>query len=529
MQRRTGGGGLGAVLFTDIVGSTLVAAEMGNARWIELVARHHRTVRRLLSAHGGREVDTAGDGFFAVFERPADAIRCAVEAAGEVRELGIEIRAGVSFGELETAGVKPGGLVVNTAARLMSVAGPGEVLVPASVSELVPGSGIAFVDHGVHQLKGFEGEFRLLKVVAVDGREVAPPPPAAEAAERRREIFPTGGARRSPLVVGVAAGAVVVAAVIAFLILRGDDAPPGDGRAAGPLRFAVAQVDPVTGEVGTAIHIGKARANYLEMLPFIDHPIAAGEGGVWALQQPHLLHIDPVNAEVRTADIQVGFGWGTVETGFDSVWLQNGVELYRIHPATDELEVFVKLQTSTGLINYYFDVGTDALWVGTGDGTLVRIDPATRERREVRLGGFDGMAVTSDRVWLADILEGEFVGVDADTMEPSGDRIRVGGTVDQVVADGDILWAIDKTLGVVTRIDVTVGEATGTARVGDNSMDLVVGLGAVWVGDRDGTLTRIDTATLQVRSFTLPAEILGVAVDERTEALWVYLGESTDV
>ncbi|HET9249554.1 MAG TPA: adenylate/guanylate cyclase domain-containing protein, partial [Actinomycetota bacterium] len=191
MQRRAGAGrGLGAVLFTDIVGSTAVAAEMGNARWGELVARHHRLIRRELRRHGGQEIDTAGDGFFATFERPVDAIRCAVAASDAVRELGIEIRAGVSFGQLETVGNKPGGLVVNTAARVMSVAGPGEVLVPAAVRDLMPGAGITFGDHGVHRLKGLEDELRLFRVEAVDG--VAPPPPleVATAAERRAGIGP---------------------------------------------------------------------------------------------------------------------------------------------------------------------------------------------------------------------------------------------------------------------------------------------------------------------------------------------------
>ncbi|MCD6022962.1 MAG: Adenylyl cyclase [Actinomycetia bacterium] len=93
---------MAAAPFTDVVGSTSIAAEMGNTRWVELVARHHRIVRHQVGRFGGREIDTAGDGFFVTFERPADAIRCAVAAAEAVRELGIEIRAGVSFGELET-------------------------------------------------------------------------------------------------------------------------------------------------------------------------------------------------------------------------------------------------------------------------------------------------------------------------------------------------------------------------------------------------------------------------------------------
>ena len=179
---------MGAVLFTDIVGSTAIAAEMGNTRWVELVARHHRMVRRLLGRFGGREIDTAGDGFFVTFERPADAIRCAV-ATSQRCGTRDAIRAGVSFGELESTGRKPGGLVVNTAARVMSVGGPGEVLVPESVRRSSP-AGITFAEHGVHRLKGFEEEFRLSSVTGVDGAEVAPPLEAEEAAERRREIFP---------------------------------------------------------------------------------------------------------------------------------------------------------------------------------------------------------------------------------------------------------------------------------------------------------------------------------------------------
>ena len=224
MQRRTAGQRLGAVLFTDIVGSTAIAAEMGNTRWVELVARHHRIVRRQIGRFGGREIDTAGDGFFVTFERPADAIRCAVATSTEVRDLGIEIRAGVSFGELEVAGRKPGGLVVNTAARVMSVGGPGEVLVPSSVREIVSGGGFTFAEHGVHRLKGFEEEFRLFSVTGVDGKEVAPPLEVEEAVERRRDIFP-GKARRTVLIAGLGVGVLAIAAV-AWLAFGGEAEEP---------------------------------------------------------------------------------------------------------------------------------------------------------------------------------------------------------------------------------------------------------------------------------------------------------------
>src|ERR671922_2959358 len=199
MQRRTVGRGLGAVLFTDIVGSTAIAAEMGNTRWSELVSRHHRLIRRELRRFGGREQDTAGDGFFATFERPVDAIRCAAAACEAVRTLGIEIRAGVSFGQLELVEGKAGGLIVNTAARVMSVAGAGEVLVPAAVRDLVPGTGISFDDHGTHHLKGIEGDLHLFRVTGVDGRPAAEPLDAIDAAERRGGMVPAARRRGGPV------------------------------------------------------------------------------------------------------------------------------------------------------------------------------------------------------------------------------------------------------------------------------------------------------------------------------------------
>ena len=126
------------MLFTDIVSSTEAASEMGDARWLALLGRHHRIVRTQLKLYGGHEQDTAGDGFFATFDVPADAVRCAVAAQREVRGLGIEIRAGVNFGEVEMVDGKPGGLAVHTGARIMSTSSGGVVIVSSSVRSSWP-------------------------------------------------------------------------------------------------------------------------------------------------------------------------------------------------------------------------------------------------------------------------------------------------------------------------------------------------------------------------------------------------------
>ncbi|MEZ0233472.1 MAG: adenylate/guanylate cyclase domain-containing protein [Actinomycetota bacterium] len=163
MGRRGADRSLAAALFTDIVGSTEIASELGDARWRVLVTHHHEVVRRNLKRFGGRERDTAGDGFFATFTSPADAVHCAVASQREVRELGIEIRAGVHFGQVETVDGKPGGLVVVGAARIMGESGPGTVLVSSSVPDVLPGAGISFDDAGERRLKGLDGEMRLYR------------------------------------------------------------------------------------------------------------------------------------------------------------------------------------------------------------------------------------------------------------------------------------------------------------------------------------------------------------------------------
>ena len=156
--------GLATILFTDIVGSTERAAELGDERWAELLAAHRRIVRLALDAHGGSEVDTAGDGFLAVFDGPARAVRAALEATGGVTPLGLELRAGVHTGEVERDGRGVVGLAVHIGARIASVAGPSDVIVSQTVKDLAAGSGLRFEDAGEHQLKGVPEPWRLYRV-----------------------------------------------------------------------------------------------------------------------------------------------------------------------------------------------------------------------------------------------------------------------------------------------------------------------------------------------------------------------------
>jgi class 3 adenylate cyclase len=152
---------LATVLFTDIVGATEHAERLGDKLWHNLIDRHHAVVRQELKRFRGREIDTAGDGFFATFDGPARGVRCALAIQEVMQSLGIAIRAGLHIGECELMGEKVGGIAVHTGARVMAKAAAGETLVSRTVKDLVAGSGLQFSEKGLHSLKGIAGEWEL--------------------------------------------------------------------------------------------------------------------------------------------------------------------------------------------------------------------------------------------------------------------------------------------------------------------------------------------------------------------------------
>jgi class 3 adenylate cyclase/pimeloyl-ACP methyl ester carboxylesterase len=155
---------LASILFTDIVGATERTAAHGDHAWRQMVEQHHAIVRGLLVRFRGAEVDTAGDGFFATFDGPARAVRCAEAIVGAIGGLGMEIRAGVHTGEVETINGKVAGLAVNIGARVAALAGPSEILVSQTVKDLTAGSGLRYEDAGEHELKGVPDRWRLYRV-----------------------------------------------------------------------------------------------------------------------------------------------------------------------------------------------------------------------------------------------------------------------------------------------------------------------------------------------------------------------------
>lgn len=530
MQRRGAAarGRLGAVLFTDIVGSTAIAAELGNRRWATLIGRHHQLVRRELRRFGGREHDTAGDGFFATLDRPIDAIRCAVAIAETVRSLGIDIRAGVTFGELELESGKPSGVAVNTAARVMSVGGPGEVLVPASVRDIVSGAGITFREHGTHRLKGLEDETRLFVVTAVDGEPVATPLVPEEAAARRAEIVP--GPSRTGRWVLVGAAVVVVIAAGTIVLLQGDETerPPRGG--AGSRTFLV-ELDPEDGSVKQRIDI--VRPSRSAQHPDTTRAMVADEATVWVVapgfEAATLLHVDPEHGEVRDP-IPIAQPAITVSmvSAFDALWYLTPDRLLRVSASTDAQDTVRRVASPTDLgadrRGVSLAADRDHLWIGQIDGRLMRVDPSGGVEVRRVADAIDLIAATEDGVWVLDGFGGVVIHVDPATLGTVWES-PVVGTISRLAVDEDYLWLFDQSSGVLTRLSSSTGAGADQAPVGRGVTNLAVGLGAVWLSHEDGTITRVDRLTLDPTEF---AQVEGVAsaiaVDVGRNSIWVDVG-----
>ena len=363
---------LAAVLFTDIVDSTAVAEELGDRRWKTLVDRHHRLVRQGLKRYGGRELDTAGDGFFASFKEPASAIGCASALVEAVRELGIEIRTGVHFGECEQIGRKLGGITVVVGARIMALGGAGDVLVSGTAAELARGAGFGTVDRGTHVLKGVEGEWRVVAVEAVDRIPLPAPLDPAIAAERRSQIAADARPGRSRLPIAIAAVvAVVVLGAAAFLAFRGGDDPmiPGPD--------TVARIDPADGTFDQVVSVGA------DAFP---DGLAANDGKVWVgnVAGRTVVQIDVASGESQT------FGTPSVPTGVAAadgrIWVTYGFQadpqrrLDVVDPGDPVLQP-AGIDVPDG--SYPITAGAGALWIADPLGsTVMRFDPGHRRDRD---------------------------------------------------------------------------------------------------------------------------------------------------
>ena len=525
MGHRGGERRLVAVLFTDIVGSTEVASELGDARWRRLVTRHHEIVRRNLKRFDGRERDTAGDGFFATFEVPGDAVRCAVACQREVRDLGIDIRAGVSFGQVEQVDGKPGGLVVVGAARIMGVSGPGRLLVSSSVHDVLPGAAITFDDAGSHHLKGLDGGMHLYEVTAVDDEPVAGPIEDAErASELRDEASGLPDPRdRAPLLI-VAGVIAVLAAVGAVLVLSRSSARTDPTTAGRPMN-ALVGIDPSSGEVRQTIPIEVQPVRVLNRE--VTHVGVAAEGGVWLARDTVVLHVDPEHDEVREPPVHHDTWLSgipiSVVAGAGELWASSD-GVVRIDGATDETEPFMTLDTG----RYGTDVafGGGMIWITDSTGQLWRVDPedpARVRRDELRSGDAYAVAADDASVWVADTFAGSITPIDPETMR-QGDPVGFSTEITLLTVQDGEPWVLSAPSATVA----TVG-STNVARVGPSATSLAAGLGSLWVGDENGDVYRVDPDTFESTViYRAGGRITTIVPDEERNVVWLDIGNAAD-
>ncbi|MDT4940179.1 MAG: hypothetical protein QOJ34_268 [Pseudonocardiales bacterium] len=493
-------------MFTDIVGSTELASELGDVHWKQVLATHHGVVRKALKRYSGREIDTAGDGFFATFARPADAIRCAIDIVDQLRDIGIHIRVGIHMGEVEQIGAKVGGIAVHIGARVAGRAGDSQILVSSTVRDLVSGSDIRFVGEGDHELKGVPGQWRLFRVE--HGLKADPPArPLVEAprakAARRRTVPALAVAVVGAAVLG--AGAVVTVVAVshgdrngAQITITPNSVAAFDS-AGSVTRTVQVGIRPIamTAAAGslwvanlddrTVSRIDLASGLVVRSIATQDAPTSLTAAGhhIWVSDRNgEILQIDPAyNTATTVREVKslsgtvVGATWPLV-AAFGSVWV--------VHPDG----YVIRIDGERGQPRGSVDVGNDpsgiaagagSVWVtNSADGTVTRIDPSTLLATTIPVGHDPtALDVTSTGVWVANAGSNEVVLLDPDT-NTIVRTARVGDGPTAVLALNDSVWVSNGRGGTITRLDARSAEVMSTVRVGGTPTALTFAGGQVW-------------------------------------------------
>jgi YVTN family beta-propeller protein len=499
---------LATVLFTDIVGSTERAAAIGDRRWQELVARHHRIVRSELKRFRGREIDTAGDGFFAIFDRPANAIACALAIVASVAALGLQVRAGLHAGEVEPSGRKVGGIAVHTAARVVGQAQADEVLVTATVRELVAGSDFEFADRGMAALKGVPGEWHLFAVA-----QSAHPADASTGIE-------APAANQTRLGVSPLLGAAALVGVLAL----------GAGAAVLLPRLLAEPAKPIVPGVDSVARIPAGAEAFDLALDVGSQPkgLAAGGGAIWVLNfdDQTLSRIDPATRKV-VATKAVGGPPTGLTYGADAVWVTTGFttgqegSVVRFNARSNQAD-HPLIAIGNGAQAIAFGLG--ALWVVNPiDGEVLKIDPSTNSIvKRIQVGASPGaIGVGAGSVWVASTLDNQILRIDPTTYA-TGAPIQLRAAPTAIAVTEDAVWVTSDTGDTVTRIDPESGTLIKDIGVGDGPNGVAVTNDAVWVAvGREGKVVRIDPKTdLVVATSTVEGSPDSLVVDD-SGAVWV--------
>ena len=523
---------LATVLFLDIVDSTQIAGEVGDRRWRELLGAFRRRVRAQLRRHHGHEQDTAGDGFFATFDRPADAVRAAAAILLDAHGVGLDLRAGLHTGELERIDGRPGGIAAHIGARVMARAGAAEVLVTATVRELVIGGGMEFGTSDETELKGVPGLFRLYLLRAVDGEPLPPPLTREQAAVRLLPQAPPLIRRTVPLLAGTAALSLVALAVAAGLLLRpGAQTPAAVSSASPELLVTLLKVDPKSNKIVAQVRDRHVSVGATAVLRVVD-------GTLWQITPLSIVRRD-IDTGAATAVIEPPPETWAVDFAFGSIWAARLVEgstygldeVDRINPINGKV-----LKTiDPGDWIYDWAITRQAIWILTGKAHLLEVDPNTNEvidhgtiPHEERLWA---MTAVGDKLWICECGTGRLIEFDPSLDKVSrrvtfasgfpipDERVSSQGAV---TTEQDVMWLLDEGGGTITPVDAKTGKAGSPLGVPRPVSAHAFGFGALWLAAA-GDLHRVNLENGHPRTIEMPDGLVagGVALDEQAKVVWV--------
>ena len=529
MTGRSGATRLATVLFLDVVGSTRIAAEMGDERWRSTLTRFRRLVRAQLKAFDGREEDTAGDGFFATFTQPASAIRCAASIIRDVQEIGIDVRCGIHIGEVGTVEGRPGGMGVHVGARLMALAGPAEILCTTTVRELVLGSNIEFAERGTQSLRDVPGEWQIFAVTHAPGP--LPPKLEPEAARVRWEAAALTGRPRMPLVL-LGSGVVVLVlagTILAFGSRDQPDVPP-----------ALVRIDPATNQI--VQNVGLLRHEDGSVV------YSAVDGLLWQGTGGRLIHrniadgSDPFEIEDESGLVPAfGFGSAWTYEGRANARTATTMKVTRYAEASGTPTTFTAQGSpmTTVYTNAYrtFVRGSDGIWYVSGSDTRLHlIDPTSNEDESFPTGSWDfhdqgptEVLPAGDSIWICGRLDEVVKRFDLSTHRVEATFPVASGNC-PVAVTGDLprhLWIFDRVLATLSEIDGETGQKLGgpygIGQSFESSSGLWgVGFGSLWFPAGE-TLFRFDLDTKRTTSIVMPTDVSAgtVVVDEGSRTVWV--------
>jgi class 3 adenylate cyclase/DNA-binding beta-propeller fold protein YncE len=514
------------VLFLDIVGSTALAHDLGDARWRVVLTNFRAAVRHELKRRGGREQGTEGDSFFATFAEPVQALRAAAEIAAAVQDVGLDVRSGIHTGEVEELDGTLGGIAIHICARVTALAGPAEIMVTSTVKELVAGSGAVFDDAGEHELKGVEGLWHTHLLRSID--VVVPPPLAPEVAAERIASL-AAPQRRRRVCLGVAAAVLIAAAVAGgILALSGPSKPAG--------KITLLQLDPHTGRIVRTIRDGTLGCPCGANLFAVD-------GTLWERSGPNGNGIAVRNMSTGRTQRVTQAPAGSIDgaVGFGSIWLYRS--LFKAGAATrinlvqrlDELSgrviattrLIVSINSGSSTDSGTIAVGNGAVWVLQADGTLNRIDPVTNKLT----GRFPTNAIETQILlpaggyeWICECVDHEVLRYDA--------RTRTGKTfhfseqpwhlVEIKTGRDTTLWLMDEQGATLTQIDPRTGKPKQPLGLNGTPTEAVQLDNSIWVAA--GTVVdRIKLPGHTRTSIPLPKGVnaTGIAADPATGRLWI--------